>query len=141
VTEDGRWRIKYEVKTPHGIEVIEGVVDELDLLSALYGLAVLPDWSRLLKPLEDWFFIGDERTNAVGPYLFFILKERSEKLAKRVVVIVKEIDERGFYTHADLWRAVGIAATGDWGNATDEELVNVVRLLDYVFGRFANVST
>ena len=43
--------------------------------------------------------------------------------------------------HVDLWRAVGIAATGDWSNATDEELENVVRLLDYVFGRFASVST
>lgn len=77
----------------------------------------------------------------MGPYLFFNLKEGSRKLAKRAVVIAKEVEERGFYTHVDLWRAVGIAATGDWSNATDEELENVVRLLDYVFGRFASVST
>jgi len=140
VAEDGRWRIRYEVKMLHGIEMVESVVDELDVLSALYGLAVLPDWSRLLKPLEDWFFVGDEKANAVRPCLFFLLKERSEELAKRAVVIAKEVEERGFYTNVDLWRAVGIAATGDWGNATDEELESVVRLLDYVFGRFASVS-
>jgi len=132
VAEDGRWRIKYEVEGPKGVETVEYIVDELDVLSALYGLAVLPIWipqpMQLPKWLEDWFFVSGRKVGIVGQYLYHLLKERGGELVKRVVAIVNEVERRGFYTNVDLWRVVGITAAGQWDSVTDEELKETIKL-------------
>jgi len=140
VAEGGRWSIRYEVKGPEGVKVFEDIVDELDILSALYGLAVLPDWHRQLEPLEDWFFVNGKKVGIVALYLYPILRKRGRELVNRAVAIVSEIERRGNYTDVDVWRAVGIAATGRWKSATDEELEKAVKLAAYAVRRFATSS-
>jgi len=138
MAREGRWRIRYETEEPTGVKVAVDLVDELDVLSALYGMAVLPVWDPQLKPLEDWFFVSGRRGKKL--YLYPILEERGRELVKRATVIVHEIAKRGFYTTVDLWRAVGIAAAGQWENATDEELEKAVRLTAYALDNFATFS-
>jgi len=137
IVENGRWRIRYEIEVPWGIEAIEHVVDELDIMAVLYELAVLPGWRPRFKPLEDWFFVGGKKTKVFGLYLYPLLKERGEELVKRVVAIVNEVERRGFYAPVDFRRAVGIVAAGKWDSATDEELEKAVRLAAVILRRFA----
>jgi len=134
ISEDGRWRIRYETKRGRAVE---DVVDELDVLSALYGLAVLPGWDPRLKPLEGWFFVGDEKVEVVRLYLFPLLRERGRELVKRVVAIAYKAKRRGFYTAVDLWQAVGIATAGRWDSATDEEVEKAVKLAATALRHFA----
>jgi len=140
VAEDGRWRIRYETEGSEGVETVEDVVDELDILSALYGVAVLPIWYLELKPLEGWFFIGGRKVGVVAQYLYPILRERGGELAKRAAAVVEGARGRGGYTHVDLWRAIGIAAAGQWDSAADEDLENAVRLATATLNEFATVS-
>jgi len=112
-------------------------VDELDVISASYGLAVLPVWDPRLKPLKGWFFIDGGKVGVVGQYLYPILRERGGELVKRAILIVDEAKKRGFYSDVDLLRAVGIAAAGQWDNATDEELEKAVILAANALGYFA----
>jgi len=129
MVEDGRWRIRYETKEPDGVKVVEDVVDELDIMAALYGLAVLPVWYlELDKWLKEWFFVSDRKVEVIGLYLYPLLKKRGKKLVKRAVKIVRKMRERGFYTYVDLLRAVGIAAAGQWNCATDERVEKAVKL-------------
>jgi len=134
VAEDGRWRIRYKTKSGRAVEE---VVDELDVLSALYGLAVLPGWHPLLKHLEEWFFVNDRRVNVVGLYLHPLSRERGGELVKRAMAIFNEVERRGFYTTVDLLRGVGIAAAGQWDIATDEELEKAIRLAARALRYFA----
>jgi len=136
VAEDGRWRIRYEAKGPEGVETVEDVVDELDVLSALYGMAVLPVKSRLLKLLEEWFFVGKEKADVIRRYLFPLLREKGEELINRAVAVIHEVERRGGYADVDLWRAVGIVAAGQWDIASDEELENALRLAVATLRRF-----
>jgi len=140
VAEDGRWKIRYETKGPEGVKTVEDVVDELDILSALYGLAVVPGWDPRLKPLKDWFFVGGRKVGVVGLYLYLLLRERSGELVKRAVVIVSEAGRRDGYTYVDLLRSVGIAVAGQWGSATDEEVKEAVELAATALLLFATVS-
>jgi len=140
VAENGRWSIRYEVKGPEGVKVFEDIVDELDILSALYGLAVLPDWNRQLGPLEDWFFINGRKVCIVALYLYPILRKRGRELVNRAVAIVSEIERRGNYADLGVWRAVGIAAAGRWKSATDEELEKALKLAAYAVKRYATSS-
>jgi len=117
------------------LQVYSGV-DELDILSALYGLAVLPGWDPQLKQLEGWFFASGKKVKAVSLYLYSLLRERGEELTKKVVAIAREVERRG-YTIVDLWRAVGIAAAGQWESATDEELGKAVKLSALALHYFA----
>jgi len=140
VVEDGRWRIRYETKGSEGVKLVENVVDELDILSALYGVAVLPGWYPELKPLEEWLFIGDKKVGAIRRYLFFLLREKGRVLVKRAVAIVYKAERRGFYTDIDLWRAVGIVTAGQWDTASDEELENALKLAANALLRFVTFS-
>jgi len=138
VAENGRWRIRYEVEMPEGDIMVEDVVDELDVLSALYGLAVLPVWYLVLKPLEGWFFVNGAKIKVIDLYLYPLLKERSEELVKKAMTIIHKILERnGAYTVVDVLRAVGIAAAGHWAKATDEELGEAAELAAIAFHHFA----
>jgi len=139
VAEDGRWKIRYVAAGLEGVKTVEDFVDEQDILSAIYGLAVLPIWYSELKPLEGWFFIGGRKVGVVNRYLYPILRERSRELVKRAEVIVREVEKRG-YNDVDLWRAVGIAAAGQRDDATDEELENVMKLAATALHRFATAS-
>jgi len=140
VAEDGRWRIKYEVEGPKGVKTIEYVVDELDVLSALYGLAALPGWRPELNPLEDWLFVSGEKAEVVRRYLYPILREWGRELAMRAVAIFHEARRRSDYVDVDFWRAVGIAAAGHWVDATDEELEKAVRLIADTLNKFTTYS-
>jgi len=140
VAEDGRWRIRYEVKGSGEVKVVEEVIDELDVLSALYGQAMLPVWDPQLKPLEEWFFVGGWKVKVVGLYLHPLLRERGGELIKKAVAIVREAEKRGFYTGLDILRAVSIAAVGLWNSASDEELENAMRLAAYALDKFATFS-
>jgi len=141
VAEDGRWRIRYETKSGRAVD---DVVDELDVLSALYGLAALLGWipqlKQLPKQLEDWFFVGDRRVETVKLYLYPLLKEKGRELVKRAKTIALKAERRGFYTDVDLLHAVGIAAAGLWDSATDEELEMAVKLAVATLHRFATFS-
>jgi len=119
VAEDGRWRIRYKTKSGRAVE---DVVDELDIKTALYGVAVLPVWFSWLKSLEEWFFVGGRKVGVIAQYLYPILRGRGGELVKRAAAVVEGARRRGFYTDEDLWRAIGIAAAGQWDGATDEEL-------------------
>jgi len=140
VAEGGRWRIRYEAKGSDGVKVVEDVVDELDITAALYGLAVLPGWHSRLKPLEEWFFVGDKKVGMIGPYFYPLLRERGVELVKRAVTIACEVEKRGDYTGVDLLRAVGIAVAGQWDSATDEELEKAMELAIGALGSFATFS-
>jgi len=140
VAEEGRWRLKYEVEGPEGVKLVENVVDELDIMAALYGLAALPGWHPQLKPLEKWFFVGSEKVRVVGLYLYPLLRERGKELIKRATAIVHEAERRGFYADVDVLRGVGIAAAGQWDGATDEELEKAVKLAAFALNRFATFS-
>jgi len=140
VAEDGRWRIRYEVKGPEEVKVVEEVIDELDVLSTLYGVAVLPSWDPQIKPLKEWFFVNGRKVKVVGLYLHPLLRERGGELIKKAVAIVREAEKRGFYTGVDILRAVSIVAVGLWKSASDEELENAMRLAAYALDRFATVS-
>jgi len=138
--EDGRWMIRYEVKGPEGVKTVEDVVDELDVLSALFGVAVLPGWYSQLKPLEEWFFVDDRKVGVIAQYLYPILREMGGELVKRAAAIVEGARRRGFYTYVDLWRAVGIAAAGRWDSAADEDLENSAELAAATLNAFATYS-
>jgi len=138
VAEDGRWRIRYETKGPGGVKTVEDVVDELDVLSALYGMATLP--GRTPQSLEGWFFVGNMKVGVVSLYLYPHLRERSEELIRRAAMIVHEIGKRGFHTTVDAGRAMGIVAAGQWNNATDEELEKAVKLASATLLHFASAS-
>jgi len=140
VAEDGRWRVSYKVEEPTVVEIVEDIVDELDILSELYGVASLPVWDPRFNPLKGWFFISSEKVDVFKLYLYPLLKERGEELVKRAVTIVYEARRRGFYTGGNLLRAVGIAAAGLWNNATHEELVKAVELAAGALNHFATVS-
>jgi len=140
MAEDGRWRIKYEAKGVEGVKTVEDVIDELDILSALFGLAMLPVKSRLLKLLEEWFFVGEKKADVIRRYLFFLLRERDEELVNRAVTIAHKVERKGGYTDMDLWRAVGIVTTGRWDAASDEELEKVLRLTVATLSRFITFS-
>jgi len=140
VAEDGRWRLRYQTRSPASIKVVEDVVDELDILSALYGLAVLPDWHPRLEPLEDWFFVDNKDAGVIEVYLYPLLRESGKALVKRAVTIVHEAKRRSFYTDMDLWRAVGIAAAGQWDSAIDEELEEAVKFVATALRYFATFS-
>jgi len=140
VAEDGRWRIRYETKGPGGVKTVEDVVDELDVLSALYGLAVLPIWYPELKPLKEWFFVGNRKVGVVSQYLYHILRERGGELIRRATAIVREIERRDGYTDVDLLRAVGITIAGQWDSAADEELEIALKLVSDTLVRFATFS-
>jgi len=142
VAEDGHWRIRYEIKGPKGINMVEYVIDELDVLSALYGLAVLPVWDiQLSKSLEDWFFVSGKKVATVGLYLYLLLRERGRKLVKRAAAIVREMKKRrGFYTDVDFLRTVGIVAAGQWDRTTDKDLEKAVKLVAFALYYFAAIS-
>jgi len=137
---DGRWRIRYETEQHEGVKTVEEIVDELDVLSALYGLAVLPVWHPQLKPLEGWFFVGGRKVGVVAQYLYSILKERGGKLVERAAAIVDGARRRGFYTTVDNLRVMGIAAAGPWDSATDEDLEKSVELAASALSMFATAS-
>jgi len=140
VAEDGHWRIRYETEGSEGVKTVEDVVDELDILTTLYGLDVLSDWYFHLEPLREWYFVGSKKVGLVRQYLFPLLRERGNELIKRAIAIVRKIERQGSFTAADLWRAVGISAAGQWDNATDEELEKAVRLAAVLLGHFATIS-
>jgi len=136
----GRWRIRYEVKALEGVKTVEDVVDELDILTALLGLAILPGWYSQLERLKGWFFVGGKKMGIVGLYLYPLLRERSGELVKRAVAIVHDTEKRGHYTDMDIWRAVGIAVAGQWDNATDEEVEKAVKLATFSLVGFATAT-
>jgi len=120
---------------------VYNVVDKLDVLSMLYGLAVLPGWDprlkQLFKRLEGWFFIGDTKAETIGLYLYPLLKKRDVELVKRAAEIVNKAEKSGEYADVDLLRAVGIVAAGRWDSATDEELEKAMELVANALDRFA----
>jgi len=140
VVDSGHWKIKYKVKGIGGVKAIEDVVDELDILSALYGLAVLPYWHPRLKPLEDWFFVGGKDVELLKLYLYPLLRERGRELVKRAVAVIDKVEGRGFYTDVDLLQAVGIAAASQWDSATDEELEKAMELVAFALRGLATFS-
>jgi len=133
--KDGHWKISYEVMGPEGVKVFEDIVDELDVLSALYGLATLPVW--IPQPLEDWFIVGGKKVKVIRLYLFPLLREKGGELVKRAVAFAHEIGMRGFYTAVDALRALGIASAGQWDSATNEDLEKAVRLATYTLNTYA----
>jgi len=136
---EGRWKIRYKAEAPYDVKVVETIVDELDILATLYGIAALPGWSHQLKPLEEWFFAGDKKVGVLGLYLFPLMRERSGELIKRAVAIAEEWERRGDYTDVDLWRAIGIVATSDWVTAHEEALEIAVNLITHISDRFVSV--
>jgi len=136
VAEDGHWRIEYE---NYNGEAVEEVVDELDVLSALYGVAVLPGWDPQLEPLKEWFFVGGKKVETTGQYLFPFLREGHGELVKMAVAIVQEAETWGF-ANVDFWRAVGIAAAGQWDSASDEELEKAVELTAFALDTLATAA-
>jgi len=125
VAEGGRWKIRY--KTLEG-RVVEDDVDELDVLSASYGLAALPVW--IPQPLEDWFIVGGKKAKVIMLYIFPLLRKRSGELVKRTVAVPRV----GWFAYVDFsrpqdfQRPMRIAVTERWDMATDEELEKAVRL-------------
>jgi len=134
--EDERWRIEYET---YDGETVEEIVDELDVLSALYGIAVLPGWDPQLEPLREWFFVGNRKEETARRYLFPLLRERGRELVKMTVAIVQEAETWGF-ANIDFWRAVGIAAAGQWDSASDEELEKAVELTAFALDTLATAA-